>query len=157
MPFWKNRRLLIITILVLILLPILLVYSIKLINQYNYNKKASEGSQYRQKVISDTISKAAYYTKKNPDQSTDYYIRGTIQKITDQPHSTYSITMKLTPASASGELVQFTLPKYPPQSNSAIYGSFKEMFDKGFKTIDFRVRYDQYYRFWGWEVLNSQR
>ncbi|MEK7617483.1 MAG: hypothetical protein AAB414_05550 [Patescibacteria group bacterium] len=147
---WKNRRFQVIAILIVILLPILIAYLLT---------KTPLKDQVTHKLSNDEIaaSKASYKLTKNPNGSTDYFIKGTIQKITDQPHLRYLVEMQLTPASASGTLIQFTIPWYPPRKDSAKYGkSIKEMFEKGFKEVDIKIEYDKESRFWGWEVLNNK-
>ena len=86
-----------------------------------------------------------------------YYYRGKVLKIEeDKKLYRYSVTFQSQDENgkSSGNITTFTIPIYPPATNSSILGKdFKQMIDKGCNPIYIKISYDEKQRFVSWESL----
>lgn len=154
---FKNWKYLVGLVLILLILVFPLVYfliSNKTVSKQEPSPSPSSSSINLTFPLYETF-KAGYAFRKNADLTYDYFIVGTVQKVVDNKDS-YSITLKSTFGKTYGQIFTFNLPKIPPKEGQTVLGKdFKEMFDRGFKTVDLRIRYDNNNQVIEWELLQK--
>lgn len=151
--FIYEKKNLLITVFILILLILLLIFVYFIRIKTTNNLKQPSSAKFSETTpFGDSTN---YYGRRiNPDQTQDFFYLGEIIKITENQDRNYTITLKSKASRNLGKNFEIILPAVPPKTNQSLLGkNFKEMFGRGFKTVDMLIRYDQDNDFIGWEVL----